>query len=99
MERPRLAVTVENAVTWPTGGGSIRTGTFVMTACATSTGTPGASFFALREQPPAKIAAVTANAMSHALERQRNFFMRRLVCKVGFYAAAFRRLKRHREFF
>ena len=38
-------VTVEIGVTWPTGGGSICTGTLVSNACATSTGTPTAVFY------------------------------------------------------
>ena len=41
-------VTVEIGVTWPTGGGSICTGTLVVTACATSTGASAVRFFRAR---------------------------------------------------
>ena len=55
-------VTVEYAITWPTGGGSICTGTLVVNARATSTGVlpPRRGCLAPPEQPPASIAAASA---------------------------------------
>jgi hypothetical protein len=91
-------VTVEIAITWPTGGGSIRTGTLVSTASATSTGTPAAVIPELpREQPPAQNAAISASAIVPMLEMPVNFFIRSSFDGVDFPTAA-RRLKSHREF-
>jgi hypothetical protein len=61
-------VTVEIAVTWPNGGGSIRTGTFVATDLATSTGAPGACLFAAREQPASVITSNVETKMKWRME-------------------------------
>ena len=70
-------------ITWPTGGGSICTGTLVVNACATSTGAPrAAAFFAPREQPPASIAA----AQRRIIGKEKEFFHASLFHKIDFDA-------------
>src|ERR1035441_1656002 len=61
-------VTVEIGMTWPTGGGSINTGTFVATDLAASTGTGTLAFGSLvREHAPVKINAAKTAGMKNAL--------------------------------
>src|SRR5271170_748153 len=87
-------VTVEIAVTWPTGGGSICTGTFVSVAFSTSTGAPAGVMSFLPEQPATRTAATSASAD----EMEANSFIRSLFDKINFDALRIFRLKGHGEF-
>src|SRR5450756_536289 len=88
-------VTVEYGITWPTGGGSISTGTLVSTACATSTGAPAppAPFFASPEQPLTNIVATTASVGIRV-----ELFMPFSIFEIGFVAAAAGRVERGGKF-
>src|SRR5579859_4022521 len=88
-------VTVEYAITCPTGGGSICTGTLVVTALATSTGALAVPFGAPPEQPPAS----TAAAIASTIGIKKFFFMFPCVADLILTKSCVWSLKSRCEFF
>src|SRR5450756_1450872 len=89
-------VTDKTGRTWPTGGGSICTGTFFSTAFAVNTGIAAPPLAGLLREQPAK----TSTAKN--IGRRRFFFTGGSFHRfhgTGFLRAGFRRIEGHGKFF